>query len=59
MRISELVKTLQEAQWLYGDHPVSTFAGTVKHIKITPAKDGICHPLKLRDMNEISLEILT
>lgn len=59
MKISKLIKQLQEAQRELGDHPMTTFDGFISGIKLSPAKDGICYPLKKGAHNEIGLEILT
>lgn len=59
MKISELIKNLEKAQQIYGDHPLTTYDGFVGEVKVSPAKDGICYPLKKGSHNELGLEILT
>lgn len=59
MKISELIATLQNAQKTYGDHPVTTFDGFVRDVRIFVAKDGILHPIKRGTHNEISLEVIS
>lgn len=59
MNISDLIKKLEEAKRLYGDHPVTTWDGYVQMVKLTPAKDGVSSPIEPGSHNEISLEILT
>lgn len=59
MKISQLIKQLQEAQRQLGDHPMTTFDGFISGIKLSPAKDGICYPLKKGAHNEIGIDIMT
>ncbi|QHJ81423.1 MAG: hypothetical protein [Bacteriophage sp.] len=59
MKISELIKNLEKAQQIYGDHPLTTYAGFIYAAKITPAKDGICYPIKRGEENEIGIEFHT
>ncbi len=59
MKISKLIEQLTKAKDRYGDKPLTTFDGFIGEVKITPAKDGICYPLKEGTQNEIGLEIMT
>lgn len=55
MRISKMIIQLQEAMKVYGDLHVTTYAGNVGELKMSPSKDGI---LNRDEPNEISMEII-
>lgn len=59
VKISELIKELQEAQDYYGDMPLTTYDGDIDEIKITAAKDGVAYPLVEGTHNELEIEIMT
>lgn len=59
MKISELIKKLQNAKKHYGDMPLTTYDGYIGEVKITAAKDGIVYPLEAGTHNELGIEILT
>lgn len=58
MKISDLVAKLEAAKSQYGDVPLTTYNGVIRDVKFTPAKDGICYPLKVGTENEIGMEIM-
>jgi len=57
MKISEFIEKLEKAKREYGDLPITDFGGFINYVKLTPAKDGICYPLKAGTQNEIGIEI--
>lgn len=59
MKISEMIKALEDAKRENGDLPVTTFSGFIQSVRLTACKDGISYPLKPGSQNEISMEIFS
>ena len=59
MLISEMIAELEKAKAEYGDMPLTTYDGFIGRVRFTPAKDGICYPLKRGAHNELGFEIET
>jgi len=62
MRMSNLIRVLQEAQGKWGDLKVTTWDGDVKMVLTHPCRDGIQSTTDgvqdTEGLNEISLELI-